>query len=74
MKDAGKLKAAGYIRVSTQSQVTEGESLSTQRKPIEAYAESRGSKDKRILGGFESETGGQFLRPTRLMALFTLTG
>jgi site-specific DNA recombinase len=35
-------KAAGYIRVSTQGQAAEGESLSTQRKQIEAYAQSKG--------------------------------
>jgi len=31
------MKAAGYIRVSTSSQVDTGESMSTQRKKIEAY-------------------------------------
>lgn len=34
-------RAAGCIRVSTQGQATEGESLSTQRKQIEAHAESK---------------------------------
>jgi DNA invertase Pin-like site-specific DNA recombinase len=37
-----KPKAAGYVRVSTQSQAAEGESLITQRKQIEAYAELKG--------------------------------
>ncbi len=38
----GKPRTAGYIRVSTQSQAEEGESLSTQRKHIEAHAVSKG--------------------------------
>ena len=32
-----KIKAAGYIRVSTLAQVKEGESIDTQRKSIEAF-------------------------------------
>lgn len=36
-----KKMAAGYVRVSTEGQATEGESLNTQRKDIEAWAEFR---------------------------------
>jgi site-specific DNA recombinase len=35
-------KAAGYCRVSTQNQADEGESLSTQKRQIEAHAEAKG--------------------------------
>lgn len=42
MKDKDKPRAAGYIRVSTQMQASEGESLSTQRKQIETHATAKG--------------------------------
>jgi len=35
------MKAAGYIRVSTQAQADKGESLNTQRQQIEAYIQSK---------------------------------
>jgi site-specific DNA recombinase len=37
-----KIKVAGYVRVSTAIQVTEGESLDTQREQITEYAKSKG--------------------------------
>ena len=37
-----QIKAVGYIRVSTAVQVTEGESLSTQRKQIADFAQQKG--------------------------------
>ena len=37
-------RAAGYIRVSTKTQATHGESLSTQRKAIKNYVKSQNWK------------------------------
>lgn len=52
-----KIKAGGYVRVSTLRQANKGESLETQRKEIEAFAKKEGFKlakiyaDEGISGG-----------------------
>jgi site-specific DNA recombinase len=42
MKDQRKIRAAGYIRVSTDEQASEGQSLDNQSARIRAFAESQG--------------------------------
>ena len=48
-KDKSKVLAAGYCRVSTDAQASEGESLKTQHAEIKRYCQYRGFELTRIL-------------------------
>ena len=61
-------KAAGYIRVSTKGQATEGESLSTQRAAIEDYASRNGWTLSEIYAD-EGISGGSMKKRTALQRL-----
>jgi site-specific DNA recombinase len=59
------MKVAGYIRVSTQSQAQQGESLKTQEKQIRGFVESKNWKLTKIyrdegLSGFKAENRPSF--------------